>query len=267
MIFNKVLGFAFPTLFLLLNCQVSHADNTKVALYYSTHFTEQISSRTSDESLKQSISETFKKHSSVGYDSARIFLMGKFYLINSNFGYAIKDVYCDREVNQNEFPAGGTPSPNKVPSHDVVNTEHTWPQSRFNKQLDIGEQKADLHHLFPTDSQINSIRGSFKFGEVQKDLNVLKCSGPRFGTPSYSSERVFEPPQVHKGNVARALFYFSVKYKLAIEKNEEVILRKWHNEDPVDEEERLRNDEIEQVQHSRNPFIDYPELAAKISDF
>ena len=252
------------------NPQYNHKFNldTNPSLYYTQSFLHLVSQGlVKDSDLKQNILATFNRHSSVGYDSAKVFLMGKFYLISDSNGYAVKDVYCDREISENEFPAGKTPAPNKIPANEIINTEHTWPQSRFNKNQNVGMQKADLHHLFPTDSQLNNIRGNFKFGEVQKDSNVLKCHGPRFGTPSYSSERVFEPPQHHKGNVARALFYFSTKYKLTIDKNEEAILRKWALEDLVDDEEMLRNDEIEKVQHSRNPFIDFPELVNNISDF
>jgi deoxyribonuclease I len=234
--------------------------------YYSPSFLEDVRHGVKDQDLKKSILGTFKKHVSIGYDSAKVFLMGKFYLINDNNHYAVKDVYCGREIDENEFP-NGKPAPNKVPDNNIINTEHTWPQSRFNGNLEKGMQKADLHHLFPTDSKINNIRGNFKFGEVQKDLNILKCNGPRIGIPNYSSERVFEPPQDHKGNVARALFYFSIKYKLAIDPNEEAVLRKWSSEDPVDQEEMVRNDEIEKVQHSRNPFIDFPQLSDNISDF
>lgn len=241
--------------------------NLSAESYYSDEFLLDIKNNVKDEELKKSIAGTFKKHTSIGYDAAKVFLMGKFYLINDNNHYSVKDVYCDREISEDEFPSNGKPAPNRVPANEIINTEHTWPQSRFNKNQNVGMQKADLHHLFPTDSLLNNIRGNFKFGEVHQDANNLKCQGPRFGTPTYSSERVFEPPQVHKGNVARALFYFSVKYKLQIDKNEEAILRKWAEQDPVDEEEMLRNGEIEKVQHSRNPFIDFPEIANNISDF
>lgn len=259
----------------LVNClvfsQVALADQHEVTgsaanAYYSSEFLEDIKHLKNQE-LKKSILTTFKKHQSIGYDSAKVFLMGNFYLINDNNHYSVKDVYCAREIGEKEFPNGKSPAPNKVPDNEIINTEHTWPQSRFNGNLNKGIQKADLHHLFPTDSKINNIRGNFKFGEVQKDSNVLKCHGPRIGTPSYSSERVFEPPQDHKGNVARALFYFSIKYNLAIDPNEETVLRRWSSEDPVDEEEMLRNDEIEKIQHSRNPFIDFPELATSVNDY
>ena len=35
---------------------------------------------------------------------------------------------------------------------------------------------------------------------------------------------------------------------------------RWHNEDPVDNFERSRNEEIFKVQKNRNPYIDHPEL-------
>jgi endonuclease I len=263
MILKIVLCVSFFSLSLLFPQLASAYDSS----YYSQTFLDDVHSGTKDEDLRDSILSTFKKHSSIGYEKAKVFLMGNFYLVDHNGDYSVKDVYCDRERSADEFPADKTPAPNKIPANEVINTEHTWPQSRFNKGQDVGMQKADLHHLFPTDSKLNSIRGSFKFGEVQKDLNVLACPGPRIGNPSGSTERVFEPPQQHKGNVARALFYFSVKYKLTIDKNEEAALRKWNQEDPVDAEEILRNDEIEEVQHSRNPFIDFPELSQNINNF
>lgn len=260
----------FNVLFSSENLLAAQRNNiiTSPETYYSATFLDVVNQGVEkDSELKQSILNTFKRHSSIGYDSAKVFLMGKFYLISDKNGYSVKDVYCDREISEDEFPAEKKPAPNKVPANEIINTEHTWPQSRFNKNQNVGMQKADLHHLFPTDSKVNNVRGNFKFGEVQKDLSVLKCHGPRIGTPTNGSERVFEPPQIHKGNVARALFYFSVKYKLPIDKNEETILRKWTSEDPVDDEEMLRNDEIQKVQQSRNPFIDFPELVESISDF
>ena len=37
--------------------------------------------------------------------------------------------------------------------------------------------------------------------------------------------------------------------------------QRWHRDDPVDDEERRRNNVIEQVQGNRNPFIDEPDRA------
>lgn len=206
-------------------------------------------------------------HVSVGYNNARVFLLGKFYFIQDEQGNGIKDVYCDRYVRSSDFKGGNGPSPGKVPDDKVINVEHTWPQSRFTGRYPKDLQKADLHHLFPTDSQMNSVRGNYWFGEVVKDSKELKCHTVRFGQPSYKGPDVFEPPTNHRGNVARALFYFALRYDMMIDENEEATLRKWNNDDPVDEEELARNEEIYKLQGNRNPFVDYPELTEKISNF
>ncbi|MEN0057198.1 MAG: endonuclease [Bdellovibrio sp.] len=206
-------------------------------------------------------------HVSVGYDSARVYLMGQLYLVKHGDSYAVRDLYCDTEKTAADFRSGYKPGPNQVPDATVINTEHTWPQSRFSGRHNRGTQKADLHHLFPTDSSLNSVRGNNNFGEVTTDTKILKCRVSRFGRSARGGAEVFEPPANHRGNVARALFYFSVRYDLPIQAAEEAFLRKWSKEDPIDEEEIERNEEIFHIQGNRNPFIDFPGLEDRIADF
>lgn len=207
-------------------------------------------------------------HLKIGYGGARVWMMGKFYLTfdNTTKTYAVKDMYCDNLKTGDDFRKD-TPAPDKIPDNTIVNIEHTWPQSRFSRRFDKETQKSDLHHLFPTDSQLNAIRGNNWFGDVTTDTQTLKCKASRFGIGSAGTEEIFEPPQNHKGRVARALFYFSLRYDLPIYAEEEAILKKWNREHPVDEEEARRNNEIFAAQGNRNPFVDYPELAESIADF
>lgn len=205
---------------------------------------------------------------SLGYDKAREFLLGKYYLVFDGKSYGIKEKYCDRVYTEQDFKNGvGKPAPGLVPDNTVINIEHTWPQSKFSGKHPSGLQKADLHHLFPTDSAMNSLRGNINFGEVINDKHKVKCTASKYGTGTNTNHDVFEPPQNHKGQVARALFYFSIRYDLAISPSEEKILKQWHIQNPVTDEEMNRNNSIYELQNNRNPFIDHPELVDQVSDF
>jgi hypothetical protein len=203
---------------------------------------------------------------SIGYSAARTVLLGKLHLSGTAPNYSIKDVYCQKDYTAADF-RGTAPGPGITPDESVLNVEHTWPQSRFNHRMQKEVQKSDLHHLFPADSKMNSIRGNMTFGDVDHPVAGLPCSESRMGTSTDGGGNHFEPPATHRGNVARALFYFSIRYQIHIDPKEEAILKRWNHEDPVDIAEMERNDQIMVIQGNRNPFIDYPELADSISDF
>ncbi len=197
----------------------------------------------------------------LNYGQAKSYLFGELHLERDNQNeYYIKDVYCNIEYHSG--PKVGKIGPGKVPNHKIVNCEHTWPQSRFSSKFNSKLQKSDLHHLYPTNSRANSIRGSYDFGEVNDSQGLnFNCKSSSF------ANRTYEPPKEHRGNVARSMFYFAVRYRLPIDDRMEKFLKKWHREDPVDLEEERRNDKIFSLQNNRNPFIDYPKLVSRINNF
>jgi endonuclease G, mitochondrial len=69
-----------------------------------------------------------------------------------------------------------------------------------------------------------------------------------------------------KGAVARATFYFLLRYPALRPYSDEAIatLLQWHEAEPVSEYERHRNAAIFERQGNRNPLIDHPEWAARI---
>lgn len=137
-----------------------------------------------------------------------------------------------------------------------MNIEHTWPQSKGA----TGIAKSDLHHIFPADAKVNHDRGHLPFGKVS--------FFPWFtGGSSHLGQDRFEVRREHRGNVARAIFYFAVRYGKNVPPEEEAVLRRWAKEDPVDDAERLRNDRIEGLQGNRNAFVDHPEFIDAIPDF
>ncbi|MHA7628755.1 endonuclease I family protein [Corallococcus sp. M7] len=198
-----------------------------------------------DQALINALHDAVSKHKDLGYNQARKII---FTTLDNHDG-KVKCVYTGKEVQTN-----------KIPNSNVMNTEHTWPQSKGA----TGAAKADLHHLFPTDSKANSIRGNWPFGTVK---NVKwEENGSKFGTDE-KGRTVFEPPDEHKGNVARALFYFSTVYNKHIPADDESVLKQWNQLDKVDAAEVARNDAIETYQQNRNPFVDDASLADRIADF
>ena len=154
------------------------------------------------------------------------------------------------------------------PDSDDMNCEHTWPRSRMDPDRDSAlyeHQQSDIHHLLPTLPGVNSMRGSFPFGEPTRGFN--HDYPPAVLGLDDAGERVFQPRSDRQGDVARIVFYFSARWGKAIELGEEEVLRRWAAADPVDRRERRRNDAVERIQGNRNPFIDCPDLIGRVRDF
>lgn len=143
------------------------------------------------------------------------------------------------------------------------NTEHTWPQSKFNSEEPM---QSDLHHLFPTDSAANTARSNLPFAPVISNI-TYSVGGSKAGF-SPNGVPAFEPRDVHKGDAARAMFYFVLRYGNRgsfLDQLQEIYLRSWYALDPVSQKERDRNNAIDLFQHNRNPFVDHPEFLQRIT--
>lgn len=198
------------------------------------------------ESLKDELYNLVKNHVCLGYTPARQKMFGE---IDNENGY-VRCVYTGRLLKTTAIPNGSD-----------MNTEHTWPKSMG---ASSDPAMSDLFHLFITDSETNSRRSSYPFGMVVE--KIWEKGGSVLGKDEQGST-VFMVRPDHRGNVARAMFYFSIRYKLPIEYNQEKTLRQWHQNDPVDDKEKLRNDGVANYQKNRNPFIDHPEYVERITDF
>ncbi len=158
--------------------------------------------------------------------------------------------------------------PDEEPDHQDVNAEHVWPRQRLDADDEsalFSHQESDIHHLFPSDARANAARGHLPFGEADSDRDLGYL--PAVVGTDLNGDRVFQPREERRGDVARALFYVSVRWGLEVEAPEEDVLRRWSGTDPVDARERMRNDAVEGQQGNRNPFVDCPQIAERIDDF
>lgn len=198
-------------------------------------------------SLKDELRQLMAKDQrSLGYKAAKKVMFGKI----DNHGGEVCGVYSETYCLRTSG----------IPNNSKMNTEHTWPQSKGA----VGIAKSDLHHLYPTMSSINSTRSNYPFCDVEQVKWQNHVSKMGFNS---KGEQCFEVPDFHKGNVARSMFYFSVRYNHGIDSDQERVLRKWNELDPVDADEIERHHLIENHQNNTNVFILRPELIEQIDNF
>lgn len=170
------------------------------------------------------------------------------------------------------------------------NREHQMPQSSFSSNYPM---YSDLFFVIPTDARINQLRSNYPYGisvtSPPSQVFYTFTNGSKIGrnaTPgSAYTGRVYEPHNEFKGDVARSILYFVVRYEgklnsfnfyngtspandtspldgteeKALEDWYVALLLQWHNQDPVSPREIARNNSVYSVQKNRNPFIDHPE--------
>lgn len=196
------------------------------------------------------LEDLVKDHKFYTYRDARTFMWEDFNNINGE----VECVYTGRKIQH----SSGIPNVNET----RFNTEHTWPQS---KGSDYEPPKSDLHHIFPTYEQANSTRASFPYGYV--DNPNWEEGGSKLGV--VNGETVFEVRDSHKGNTARAIYYFALRYGNVENyiNSQEDVLNEWNFFDLPDEFEKTRNDKIYGVQENRNPFVDNPNFIKRIGNY
>lgn len=168
------------------------------------------------------------------------------------------------------------------------NREHLFPQGFFNNS-DALPMVSDIHTVVPTDGFVNNGRSNYPFGIVS-NTNTSYANGSKWGTGNnYGyTNRVFEPIDEFKGDIARAMLYFAVRYEdnwndsgweapdaspynplngTSDQFYETWFINTmldWHAADPVSQRELDRNDEAYNFQGNANPFVNHPEYVALI---
>lgn len=163
---------------------------------------------------------------------------------------------------------------NNSTNPDPLTCEHIVPQSFYPIESPM---RSDIHHLFPTYRPWNVERGDNPFGDVVDaeatlwmHLDVSQTDIPTVDIDAYceSDGSVFEPREVQKGDIARAIFYFFTMYPTQAGDitiaGDLATLYQWHLDDPADAAEITRNDNIELYQGNRNPYVDYADLAERV---
>lgn len=151
-----------------------------------------------------------------------------------------------------------------------LHVEHIYPASWMADHLDCGTRaecqrsserfnhmEADLHNLYPSQANINRARSNYQFAMIEGEVR-------EFGVCDFERDKVAdtaEPRPIARGNVARSIFYMNKEYGLPIPSDMIETLKQWNKDDPPSCHEFRRNNRIEELQGTRNRFIDHPSFA------
>jgi endonuclease I len=237
---------------------------------------------TNSTTLRNSVHDVIDSHTKIPYTSSSTDTWNVLELADQDplDSSRILDVY--RNASYPKYGAG----------NNDYNREHTWPKSYgFPDDGSSNLPYSDCHMLFLCNDSYNSSRSNNYYDDCASGCTT-------YSTYSYNGESgvnyragaaSWQTWDSRKGDVARAQFYADVRYEgdtgsepdLMLTDNASLIvvtggnasvaymgilstLIEWHNDDPVDDRERNRNDIVYSYQGNRNPFIDHPEWVAGI---
>lgn len=212
--------------------------------------------------LIQTLQDNFRPNNVLSYGDARDTLYRNIDARNDT----LYGVYTGYAVY---LPPGEDPTTAAFENGTGLNTEHTYPRA---KGAQSPTPEADMHHLFPTRAVVNAARGSFPFADIPPNqvnnwyyLDQQQSNTPSSNIGLYSrvGDQVFEPRDDHKGDVARAMFYFYTVYQPEANAadpsffaQQRLTLCQWHASDPVSEKEWARTHQIAAYQEGKaNPFV------------
>jgi len=227
----------------------------------------------SGQDLWDYVVENYKTSSTLGYNTCRDVMYSE---IDIKEGNLLTGVYSGYTITLDL-----TQDPSSNAYAQGINCEHTFPQS-----MGAGNEpmKSDMHHLFPTKSNINSSRGNDPFEEISDEethiwyrneysqttipSEFIDEYAEKYNPPNQSEER-FEPREEQKGNTARAMFYFYAMYSDVANDEfwelQKETLMDWNYYDEADEIETERTWKIAEYQDELpNPFVLDSTLARRI---
>ncbi|MDO9520287.1 MAG: endonuclease [Pseudohongiella sp.] len=204
------------------------------------------------------------------FDQARIYLRQSVYFDRNDDG----DFYCGcnwqwvgSSGGRIDFSSCGYEIHSQQERAARTEWEHVVPASQFGQPMlcwrnggrencnrtdpVFNRMEADLHNLVPAIGEINAVRSNYRFGEIAGDPS-------QFGACEFevdSSQRLAEPADAVKGQIARIYFYMSERYNLPMSESQQLTMMRWHNQFPVTQWEIERDRRIARIMGHPNPFV------------
>lgn len=148
-----------------------------------------------------------------------------------------------------------------------IEWEHVVPAWEFGHQLQCWQNggrkacgkdpvfrrmEADLYNLVPAVGELNGDRSNYRFGMIEGEPRA-------YGACDFEvdfKQRVAEPPEQVRGDIARTYFYMEDRYGLKLSRKQRQLFEAWSKMDPVDPVEQRRARSIAAIQGHENPFVE-----------
>lgn len=117
--------------------------------------------------------------------------------------------------------------------------------------LEFKRIEADLHNLVPAIGELNGDRLNYAF-------SIIEGEPREYGACDFEIDitaKQVEVAESIRGDIARIWLYMNVTYNIIIPADHYEMLKIWHQEDPVDAWEIIRDHRIYEQQGNSNPFV------------
>lgn len=162
---------------------------------------------------------------------------------------------CGYKVRKNGPRANRIEWEHVMPAHHFGHQRQCWRQggrSECSKNDAVFRaMEGDLYNLVPAIGEVNGDRSNFSFG-------MLPQSSSNYGACPVKidfQQKVVEPREQIRGDIARIYFYMADKYNLNLSRQQQQLFMAWHKQDPVSKQEVALNQRIAQQMGHDNPFI------------
>jgi deoxyribonuclease-1 len=140
----------------------------------------------------------------------------------------------------------------------IVEWDHVMPVEYFAKDLPCWKEggrkacakdetfkimEADMHNLVPAIGEINNDKSNFRFGEkLPKKGQYGNCE-----IEIDSKNKIVYPRVEIRGDIARIYLYMSKTYNIKLSKEDKKMFKKWDEEDPISQFEKIKNEKIHNI--------------------
>lgn len=111
--------------------------------------------------------------------------------------------------------------------------------------------EADMHNLSPSVGEVNADRSNYRFGQLTSTPYQYGACPTRVDF----KQRMAEPRDKAKGQVARIYFYMHDRYGLSMSKQQQQLFSAWNRQYPVSQWELERDRRIAGVMGHNNLFV------------